>query len=649
MELRKMNADVIERHETIVSATERRKKMLLRDYPAWPQEFRRLALGALAMYKTRLTDIYTREYVQLLHVVLGGDFLHAHDKSTAYFWNDEIGFVDRFDGLLPEIIYGELKQYLLRLEGLFRSFVGEVRRDDDALLTAIQAVYERHGSDASKAFALFRDNAILTASPSTKWQGKGRGREGKGSEDPDADAPEAEPNEPWYIYQAKCIAKTGHNLQVQLLGNKLIPFYIEWCSTPKPSVKGVAHPDIAFLYDVDDQTPCKRATPEERKMIYVGIPHKLKPELDDPVLRAATKRVQAFYTQTFWANQEAYHCCLAALALAKRGLNVDNVFLFWGSGGVGLSLTTTHLDAMLGPSNHKYFDPQMFYLDEELRKQIEILAGAIVLTAQEKPEGMRKAFREDLFKKVASADPLFGRLPYQILTKIVCATGWVRMEMNKLISFGNISEAAFHSIFRRCLVIKIAARFVDPDFVEVHVPDAHRYGIYPRQCDLKDFLRSGPAIAAGLLIQAAFERKANEHACRDVINGYVLRDGDCGLTEKTIRQACGLPPKAKSKRSDNQEHGGTALPKGVHFDLSQDVEQNDEEAPLVGSLSRHVIQFMIAKGLDQITATYFNQCGIPSHFLTDKKSELWEQLISSDRWSKARMRGRAQKNDGYHR
>ena len=137
MELRKMNADVIERHETIVSATERKKKMLLRDYPAWPQEFRRLALGALAMYKTRLTDIYTREYVQLLHVVLGGDFLHAHDKSMAYFWNDEIGFVDRFDGLLPEIIYGELKQYLLRLEGLFRSFVGEVRRDDDALLTAI--------------------------------------------------------------------------------------------------------------------------------------------------------------------------------------------------------------------------------------------------------------------------------------------------------------------------------------------------------------------------------------------------------------------------------------------------------------------------------------------------------------------------------
>lgn len=64
---------------------------------------------------------------------------------------------------------------------------------------------------------------------------------------------------------------------------------------------------------------------------------------------------------------------MAALALAKRHINVNQVFFFWGPGGVGLSLTTAHLDAMLGSANHKVFDPQVFYLDEEMRKQVEVL------------------------------------------------------------------------------------------------------------------------------------------------------------------------------------------------------------------------------------------------------------------------------------
>lgn len=53
-----------------------------------------------------------------------------------------------------------------------------------------------------------------------------------------------------------------------------------------------------------------------------------------------------------------------------------------------------------------------------MRKQVEVLKGAVVLTAQERPEGLGKAFREDLFKKLASADGIFGRMPYQILTKV---------------------------------------------------------------------------------------------------------------------------------------------------------------------------------------------------------------------------------------
>ena len=96
-----------------------------------------------------------------------------------------------------------------------------------------------------------------------------------------------------------------------------------------------------------------------------------------------------------------------------------------------MSLMTAHLDKMLGPALHKYYDPQVFYLDEEMRKQVEMLIGAIALTAQEKPEGLKKLFREDLFKKLATADGIFGRLPYSILTKMICLVGCKRMELNK--------------------------------------------------------------------------------------------------------------------------------------------------------------------------------------------------------------------------
>ena len=95
------------------------------------------------------------------------------------------------------------------------------------------------------------------------------------------------------------------------------------------------------------------------------------------------------------------------------------------------------------------------------RKVFEILQCAIALIAQEKPEGLKKGFREDLYKNVASADGIFGLLPYAILTKVIRLVGWKRMELNKLIRFEGVSEGAFHSIFRRSLLIRIMARFID--------------------------------------------------------------------------------------------------------------------------------------------------------------------------------------------
>ena len=58
---------------------------------------------------------------------------------------------------------------------------------------------------------------------------------------------------------------------------------------------------------------------------------------------------------------------------------------------------------MLGDASHKMFDPQLFLADDEMRNQVELVKGALVLTAQERPEGMARGSREDWFEKVASA------------------------------------------------------------------------------------------------------------------------------------------------------------------------------------------------------------------------------------------------------
>lgn len=83
-------------------------------------------------------------------------------------------------------------------------------------------------------------------------------------------------------------------------------------------------------------------------------------------------------------NALALQCQLSALALALRGGNIDRCFWGIGPSGVGQSLFTGHLTALLG-SLHAYLDTNVYYSGEELRKQAEHLVGKPVVTGQEAP------------------------------------------------------------------------------------------------------------------------------------------------------------------------------------------------------------------------------------------------------------------------
>ena len=113
--------------------------------------------------------------------------------------------------------------------------------------------------------------------------------------------------------------------------------------------------------------------------VYVGIEHNLLDAVD-PVLMSASARLEKIYRETFWAIPAAFEFGQACLALAKRGLNINPITLYLGPGGVGLSKYTSHLEAMLGEHNHCMFDPNIFYTDDELRKQVPRMAGHMVYT-----------------------------------------------------------------------------------------------------------------------------------------------------------------------------------------------------------------------------------------------------------------------------
>ena len=58
----------------------------------------------------------------------------------------------------------------------------------------------------------------------------------------------------------------------------------------------------------------------------------------------------------------------------------------------------------------------IYYSDEEMRKQAASLLGKLVVTGQESAQGSRKGMREDVYKKHMSADKLPERMPYAIDT-----------------------------------------------------------------------------------------------------------------------------------------------------------------------------------------------------------------------------------------
>ena len=60
---------------TILSQIAEATTYIEQQHKTWPDELKHLAVGALILYRVRLSDIYVREYALLFHMILGDRFV----------------------------------------------------------------------------------------------------------------------------------------------------------------------------------------------------------------------------------------------------------------------------------------------------------------------------------------------------------------------------------------------------------------------------------------------------------------------------------------------------------------------------------------------------------------------------------------------
>ena len=176
-----------------------------------------------------------------------------------------------------------------------------------------------------------------------------------------------------------------------------------------------------------------------------------------------------------------------------------------------------------------FIDSSLFHNEDEMRKQLESFAHCFILTAQETPE-TNKAFQQDLFKKLVSADDLAGRRPYGFVTRMLRCFGWKRYESDQIMQFKNVKERKFLSIYRQCALWEPKPLFWDDKPLLAEYPDSYLDGIFAKDTTLRAFQESRTAIGASLFLQHGFESHRSREQCRHLTEKMAVE----GVTEKKI-------------------------------------------------------------------------------------------------------------------
>ena len=597
-------------------------------FPNASENLRRIIFVAASMASGRIPEKpMLADVAALAWMIEGGRHIRVH-KGFLYIYNDDGSFLP-FTGIPSEAVLHRVSFFFNVLEGVFRRLRDTVRKEADALANAIMADRQNFASDDD--FFASCTSAAARRPGNIDVDARLDNPEG---EDGDLDHMQENNNggssSSWMQDLADRSFKLSFALKQQFMHTRMVALIVEWCETEDERRPAICYEDICFAYDLADRSsPVERVVKGSANNCYVHVPHPLL----DPVMRSNEERLERFYTQTFWANHNVFLACQAALALAKRGLNVDRCFIAISPGGVGQSLYSQHLAEMY-KHNHAFFDPNIWHQEEELRKQIESFARCFIITGQEAPESSKK-LHTDLYKKTMSADGIMGRKPYGYTTRMFSVTGWKRLEVNRIMAFLGVTLENFNSMLRRGFIWKPMARFVHKQFLK-NYPDHEKDGIFESDPTLSKFLATSQASIAGLRLQWAFEESHSKDTCYQLIEDYA-NGGDRYLTEDTLRTACGLPVR---QRHEQAEAGLAAV---VNVDEGNDKNADDKE-----SSWQHLLEFWLRKMSDSCieTLTYhtFKNTSMKDVQVPNfPKDQLWDQLQQEELFVEALVKHKTSK------
>ena len=616
-DMMKDNESIIERCQMIWQYVENK-------YPSWSRNLVRLGSAAVACASTRVGGrMFIGDNAFFLWLVEGDRFIRVH-SGFCYIYNGN-GAFQPYSGIPPQSVLFRVCTFFTQLEGIFRRMSPGTPRSEEGILRAIATDLARF-----EAEDLFLESCAKAAVLNQKDCHELDDMVAFRGEDVDEDRempgpPNGKVKVEWTVALGQTVWKVCQSLRGDMMHDKLISLLVEWCETPSVSGKCVSYVDTCIQYDTSQEQPVQHIRKSALNNCYIFVPHPLL----DPVLQVHEERLQKFYAQTFWANRSIFLCNQAALALAKRGVNVDRCFIGESPGGVGQSLFSLHLDSMLG-HNHGFFDPNVWFNEDELRKQVETYARCIVITGQEAPESHKK-LHLDLFKKTVSGDGIAGRKPYGYTTRMFQIVGWKRLEVNKMMKFVGIDDSNFQSVFRRSLVWKPKARFYHNTLLQNLHDDHESDGVFLADPSLKQFLASQPASAAGLKIQHAFETHHTQEDCLKLIEDYAT-GGDDYLTEDKMRTSCGL--KLRMRHIDTVDAGVGFL----EIENSQSArEESDTQFEKTQAL---ILAFLLESNKADLTFNEFKKISMSDQNLPNMtKTQMWKDMQERQIIVKGKRRG----------
>ncbi|CAE7445428.1 unnamed protein product [Symbiodinium sp. CCMP2592] len=592
---------------TILHSTKKSLQELRMDFPNVSDQIRRLVLVAAHLTEGKISDKpMLADSAALLWMVEGDRHLRVH-KGFLYIYDGD-GCFQPFGGIPPEAVLHRVHDFFVYLEGILRRMKPENSRRAASVARAI--VSDLQSFETEDDFLQACRDAVNRRSTTAAYPSRLDAADDEVANQAQA---EAASDNTWTIDAAEKSWKLSWHIRTELMQTRMISLLVEWCETEDQRSSSVTYDDVCFVYDSPgSDSPIDVVKKSPANNCYVRIPHPLL----DPVMENNLERLEKFYQQTFWCNLDVFKCFQAATAIAKRGYNVDRCFIGISPGGVGQSLYSLHLSEMY-KQNHTFFDPNIWHLDEELRKQVETFARCFIMTGQEAPETSKK-LHIDLYKKTISADGIMGRKPYGYTTRMFHTVGWTRLEVNRMMQFAGVKSSGFNSMFRRAFVWKSKARFIHKKFLAKYI-DHEKDGIFEADPSLNKFLSTSQASIAGLRLQWAFERDYSKDDCYQLIENY-CNGGDGFLTEDVMRNACGLPVR---QRHQQVEEGLGNLLDG---DADSNAEREDRDISWK-NLRSSVIQHMLDKDLEVMTFYEFKKmpCKAGEHPNLSKQA-MWDEM-----------------------